>query len=379
MGEWDDDEEPEELWLKGLIKAWTCQCREESYPTCSGCDHKQGCASVDCNYSEHFEILEREKARAVLFGRRQDCPCSSDDTEICEGCGHAWDCSAIQLRDCPDGVHLEEVASEAREPEKERTTPCHCDSSNKHGCPNCFHEEICEVRKACSERWFHFPGERAVEAPKPFDTLPERDVASGLPSRHRAYWTRVEDEQLITLFQAGLDFAGIAKEHGRTQRSIATRLTRLCFEENGVLIKSDPIEAEKAKEAWTDEDDDLLTTLHVNKLGLALLSAALKRSQRAVAIRLIHLRLVYPCNLDKVTYYSESHSSESSFRNARWTTPQYVEVREAFRQGSTLNDLAVMSGRSEGSCLMVLYARGEITVEDLQKAVESAQASISKE
>jgi hypothetical protein len=152
----------------------------------------------------------------------------------------------------------------------------------------------------------------------------------------------------------------------------------LCFDQNGVLIKSEPIEAERANQAWTADDDELLTTLHVNKLGLTLLSSALKRSQRAVAIRLMHLRLVAPCDLDKVRYYSGAESGTIPNRNAGWTTPQYIEVREAFRHGASLVELAQISGRPEGSCLMVLYSRGEITVDDLQKALESAQAASPK-
>ena len=268
-----------------------------------------------------------------------------------------------------DSVRLEEVS----------VRTCRCDLSKKYHCPSCDHIENCEFRSLCSQRWFHFPGEPLSDAPKELEVPQDLVLSGGLPARHKTYWTRLEDEQLVRLFKVGWDFPDIASEHQRTVGSITKRLLMLCFELNGIRIMHDPIEAGKANQPWTEDDDELVTILQLNDSSLALVSAALKRSQRAVALRLIYLRLVTTCDLDKVSYFPDAASGDSSKQSKRWTTAQYIEVREAFLQGANLSRLAEISGRSMASCLMVLHSRGEISELDLEKAVGSAQAEILRE
>ena len=266
-----------------------------------------------------------------------------------------------------DGERIDEVTVRS----------CRCDLSKKYHCPSCSHVENCEFRELCSQRWFHFPGEPLAHAPEEREVPQDSVLPGGFPARHKTYWTRLEDEQLVRLFKAGWDFPDIAAEHQRTVGSITNRLLMLCFDLNGVPIKHDPIESEKSGEPWSQEDDDLVTILQLNESSLALLSAALKRSQRAIALRLIYLRLVTTCDLEKVSYFPNAASNDAAKTNKRWTTAQYVEVREAFLQGANLARLSEISGRSMASCLMVLHARGEISELDLEKAVASAQVNFS--
>jgi hypothetical protein len=305
----------------------TCLCFEGDSPLCGGCDHQLRCFEVDCNYSEHYESDEEWRLHEGVAD--EDCPCELADDDL------------------------------------------------EDFCPECYHLVSCEQGEACSEQEFHSSGEPVIDTPKIVEPRHDTDSTLALPARHRTYWTPAEDEQLVRLFNAGWGFPEIAAEHQRTTGSITKRLLMLCFELNGIPIKHDPIEAEKASQPWTQDDDELVTVLHLNGTSLAWLSAALKRSQRAVALRLIYLRLVTTCDLEKVTYASADGSSASSKQNKRWTIAQYVELREAFLQGASLATLAEISGRSIGSCLMVLYHRGEISESDLEKAVTSAQKEIS--
>ncbi len=318
VSEWDEDDSDAE-------ESPRCLCYEGDSPLCGGCEHQLRCFAVDCNYSEHYE--------------------SDEDWRLHES-----------------------VADVA----------CPCESTEGNLCPDCYHLVTCEKGEGCSERGFHYPDESAVRAqilakPQQGGFLP-----SELPARHKTYWTRLEDEQLVKLFKAGWDIPDIAAEHQRTVGSIANRLLMLSFDLNGVAIKHDPIESEKANEPWSQNDDDLVTVLQLNDSSLALLSAALKRSQREIALRLIYLRLVTTCDLDKVSYYPNAASNDAAKKNKRWTTSQYVEIREAFLQGASLARLAEISGRTMASCLMVLHSRGEISELDLEKAVGSAQSEISR-
>jgi hypothetical protein len=292
-----------------------------------------------------------------------------------------WALDSGGARDSFDGRDLagdlNEGLENGRLGEEQNLRACRCESSKKYHCPKCAHVENCVYREKCSERWFHFSGDPVVDAPKLVEPRHDTGSTLALPVRHRTYWTPAEDEQLVRLFNAGWGFPEIAAEHQRTTGSITKRLLMLCFDLNGIPIRHDPIEAEKASQPWTQDDDELVTVLHLNGTSLTWLSAALKRSQRAVALRLIYLRLVTTCDLEKVTYSSADGPSASSKQNNRWTTAQYVEMREAFLQGASLATLAEISGRSIASCLMVLHHRGEISETDLEKAVTSAQKEIS--
>jgi hypothetical protein len=413
----DDDDDDDDLDQRSEDEEEDCECLEaDDSQECDRCFHTIKCSAEPCANSVHQATLRAEYHRKRnLFGNPKDCGCAQlADGPVCQGCDHREDCLEKKLSACPDEYHSTQViisrdgcgcaiapslgiqtCSLCNHDEfcdlavgcaddafhdfiPVGTVRCSCLPGMANPCPTCGHRENCMHREACSERWFHFPGAPLTEVAKPFDHLPVRDVEGSLPSKHKTLWSRPEDEQLVRLFGSGLDFAEIAAEHERTPGSITRRLAMLCFDQNGVLIKSEPIDPERANQTWTADDDELLTTLHVNKLGLTLLSSALKRSQRAVAIRLMHLRLVAPCDLDKVRYYSGAESGAIPNRNAGWTTPQYVEVREAFRQGSSLVEIAQLAGRSEASCLMVLFSRGEITTEDLQKAVDSAHSHLGE-
>lgn len=281
----------------------------------------------------------------------EDCGCL-DFVGIseCESCGHSDRCSVMGVRDCIGDDHSSYInAHKARQK------------------ANFSDEEDQD-----SELDIEVPVD--AQNSKPFDSYPKRDVESTSPRRHGAYWTRAEDEELIALFKSGLVISEIADEHGRTVGAIQKRLLTMCFDLNGLKIMGGQTSADNAYDRWTEEQDSQLEALQVRGATLMSMAEALLRSQRAVAMRLIELRLVEPGKLDNQYYFDPNNRKELDPARIRWTTAEYVQLREAFYQGENLEALAAITGRPEASCLMALVSRGEIKVEDLDRALESALA-----
>lgn len=273
-GNYSDDEDQGEYENEFGVEV-ECSCWDSDLRICSECHHQRGCLEASCGCLEHFDVSVSSPAEK----HSKDAAGDGD-----------YDASRVSAQ-------------------LSRAT-CKCDTSKKYHCPKCSHIESCHNRVTCSEYWFHFPGQQETEAGPPSDYGSNETFQSELTSRIGAYWSRQEDEQLARLFNAGWDCADIAVELRRTERSISFRLSKLCLELNGILIQPNSSETAYAKLRWTDNDDELLTTLFVNKSNLAVLAQALKLPQASIGDRLIHLRLVAIGDLDKVAYHSDADSGK---------------------------------------------------------------------
>ena len=270
----EDQDEFEDEYEGDPLLDVECSCWDSDLRICSECRHQRGCLEISCGYLEHFDVDESPKS-----GDQNDFDADDNDDD-----------------DDDDGAL--EVSSEST------SAICKCDSSKKYHCPSCSHIESCYLRVACSEYWFHFPGQGEPEIHQPNSTPSHETAQAEFSSRNGAYWTLQEDEQLSRLFIAGWGIADIAAELKRSERSITFRLSMLCLELNGIHVDSYSSEAELEHRPWSANDDGLLTTLFVNKSNLAVLSQALKRTQSSIGERLIFLRLVTIGDLSRVKYYS---------------------------------------------------------------------------
>lgn len=270
----------------------------------------------------------------------------------CECCGHSDKCQVPQVRGCIGEDHSSFIIAQG----------------------SMRIEGASEVESESGE----LEDELQVidPSPKPFDSLPTRDVENSGPRRHGAYWTKEEDEELLALFKSGLVMSAIADEHGRSEGAIQKRLLTIFFDLNGVKILGGQTSPEKAYERWTEEHDSDLESLKTRGATLMEMAEELDRSQRAVALRLVELRLVEPGKLENQHYFDPNNRNVLDPTRMRWTTAEYVELREAFYQGEPLASLAAITRRTEASCLMALVSRGEIKIDDLDKALQSALSQI---
>lgn len=261
-----------------------CSFGDSDLRICSECLHKRGCLEVACGYLEHFDVAD--------FVSSGDQDQTADDNN---GNDEHVDSGVLEVSD---------EASRA---------VCRCHTSKKYHCPSCSHIESCYLRVSCSESWFHFPGHQAPEDSHQSDNKTVETSQGEITARTGVYWTPLEDEQLARLFNAGWDFADIALELQRTQRSITFRLSKLCLELNGIVVQPSSSEAPSQKQHWTADEDELLTTLFVNKSNLSVISQALKRTNASIGDRLIYLRLVAIGDLGNVKYFSGGDSSKPGF------------------------------------------------------------------
>lgn len=258
-----------------------CTCWDSDSHICSECRHQRGCLEISCGYLEHFDDSET--------------PNDGDDD------------GEDDYRDDNDDGEEDDTSTVADDSE---SGICRCDTSKKHHCPRCFHIEKCYLRVSCSEYWFHFPGRQAPELDPPSDYEPIETSHAESPARTGIFWTPQEDQELARLFNAGWDFDDIATELQRTQRAITFRLAKLCLQLNGIQVQPSSNLALSLKQPWTAHEDELLTTLFINRSNLAIISQALRRTEASIGDRIVYLRLVPIGDLDKVAYRSGVGSSK---------------------------------------------------------------------
>jgi hypothetical protein len=195
-------------------------------------------------------------------------------------------------------------------------------------------------------------------------------------SKRGSYWTREEDESLAAQYLGGASDAEISHLIGRSVRAIQSRLLKICFEANGIDIGHNLNHPREAMARWAEAEDHLLEGLASTKVELSTIAETLERSELAVAFRLVAKRIAKPGNLD-LLFYHEKRAVQPLQEHADWTVAQYLELREGFRLGQDIQNLAAKSGNSEMSCFAVLYAMGEITNNELDIALKSAGGNAS--
>ena len=144
-------------------------------------------------------------------------------------------------------------------------------------------------------------------------------------------------------------------------------------EANGIDIKQNLNHPREAMARWAETEDHLLEGLASTKVELSTISKTLERSELAVAFRLVAKRIAKPGNLD-LLFYHEKRAINPLQESADWTVAQYLQLREGFRLGQDIQNLAANSGKSELSCFAVLYTMGEITNAELDAARQAAVA-----
>ncbi len=191
--------------------------------------------------------------------------------------------------------------------------------------------------------------------------------------RSGARWTPQEDADLASQYLAGLLLEDISSSMRRSIGGIRARLVKHCFEINGIDVKTSPYSGTGAYSGWGEADDSLLEARYVQGDSLEKYAAMLGRTESAVAFRLIELRLVAPGDLERINYVHVKKRQAAKDLVVRWSDYDLQRLKIGFIAGLTLSDLSKLCLRSEVSCLVALYASGEIASTDLDIARYSAR------
>jgi hypothetical protein len=176
---------------------------------------------------------------------------------------------------------------------------------------------------------------------------------------------------LVEKYLGGISDEEICGLMGRSVGAIRARLVKICFEANGLAINRDFTPPGESKMDWVGSEDALLKELSEKHASLALISQALQRSELAVAYRLVMKRMAMPGSLDSLVYRKPKDPNATGV-STYWTKAKYMELRQNFRAGDSIEDLATKSGRSVWNCFFALYSRGEISDTELNLALKSA-------
>jgi len=355
--------------IKRLAGRCDCLLREE-LDECENCYHDLECTESACKSETH----ERVKS----YGNPKFCSCQSGMSKPdCPNCGHTIECLEDECSGCFQDEHT------GRYVYFKYVDDCECSSFEEPiTCDSCSHDLNCpENHGFCLLHLKVEPQAQASDgiesdnqAPKPQQDSQHAGNLLG-PIKAGAYWTRAEDETLVGSYLAGASDGEMGELLGRSVNAIRLRLIKVCFEANGIQINQDLSRSQESKIEWVESEDSLLEGLVSKNVELPLISQALKRSELSVAFRLVAKRIARPGDLNLIAYRTPK-GKNSMGQVSRWTNAQYVTLREHFRNGDSIENLAAKLGRSELSCFAVLYARGEITNAELNLALETAVSTL---
>lgn len=353
----------DENHLERLAK--TCDCQSgDKVGECSDCYHDLGCNLSDCDNEDHNRVLS--------YGNPKLCVCLPGlQDPKCSNCGHSIVCLEDECAECyePDHSHF---FTFFKHPEV-----CECaEFEDPIPCDSCHHDLNCPENDAyCRNHLKTEPASETQDFAEASGTqvreASEVEAAPSGSSKRGSYWTREEDESLAVQYLGGASDAEISHLLGRSARAIQSRLLKICFEANGIDIKQNLNHPREAMARWAETEDHLLEGLASTKVELATIAKTLERSELAVAFRLVAKRIAKPGNLD-LLFYHEKRAVQPLQEQDDWTVAQYLELREGFRLGQGIQNLAAKCGKSEMSCFAVLYAMGELTNNDLDIALKSA-------
>jgi hypothetical protein len=349
-----------------------CDCHSgDKVDECSDCYHDLGCTLSDCDNEEHD--------RVQTYGNPKLCIClpGLQDPE-CSNCGHSIVCLQDECGECyePDHSHFFTFFNHPEGCEcAEFKDPIPCDSCNHDlNCPE--NDAYCRVHHktepASGTKVFSEANSAQAREASDVEAIPSN------PSKRGSYWTRAEDESLASHYLGGASDSEISQLLGRSGRAIQSRLVKICFEANGITIQQNLTHPREAMARWAATEDHLLEGLSSTKVELSTISKTLERSELAVAFRLVAKRIAKPGNLDLI-FYNEQRVLNFFQENADWSVAQYLQLREGFRMGKDIRNLAAKSGKSEMSCFAVLYTMGELTNFELDVALKSAAGNAASQ
>lgn len=345
-----------------------CDCHSgDKVDECSDCYHDLSCTLSDCDNEEHD--------RVQTYGNPKFCTCLPGlKYQECSNCGHSIVCLQDECGECyePDHSHFFTFFNHPEDCEcAEFEDPIPCDScSHDLNCPE--NDAYCRIhlKTEPTSATNDFAATNSTQNPEASGA----EAIQSNSSKRGSFWTRDEDESLASQYLAGASDAEISHLLGRSVRAIQSRLVKICFEANGIVIQQNLTHPREAMVRWAETEDHLLEGLSSTKVELSTISKTLDRSELAVAFRLVAKRIAKPGNLDLI-FYSEQRVLQLFQDNSDWTVAQYLQLREEFRLGQDIQNLAVGSGKSEMSCFAVLYTMGEITNIELDIALKSAAAN----
>lgn len=348
-----------------LAKSCECQTGNE-VENCDDCFHNLECALADCENEIHL--------RVITYGNPNFCSCrESQESTECSTCGHSIACLEGEVSECFEPDHEERFVY--------FNYPGDCECSNFEeplNCDSCKHDLNCPVNDNFC--WNHQKAEQI--SPKisqgsvgnrGIETSEHSTIKLESTGNKKAgkYWTREDDEILAAHYLGGSSDAEISRLLGRSVRAIQSRQLKICFEAQGLTIGQTLTYPSEARAHWAETDDHLLEGLASSKVEISQIAKLLQRSELAVAFRLVARRLIKPGNLDLISYH-EPKVPDVAQDDFNWTVNQYLLLKEQFKAGGTISDLALKSGRSAISCLHVLFQMGDIRISDLNLALNSA-------
>lgn len=386
----------------------SCECLLEfNFDECAGCAHNKTCVECYCTHQEQWEIVsdpcncadhtdfdkcpdcnhdafcikaecENEDHR-VFYASRDPrlCDCHKDlDQPDCATCGHTVVCleddSHFDLKNYEDR-HVKFILYFRFHED------CDCHAfQGKIPCDNCHHDLNCpENRNFCRAHHKVVRQDPKQEGkPSEHEEIQQSEQLPGDAAprdleRAGTFWTRDEDMTLVEKYLGGISDEEICGSMGRSVGAIRARLVKICFEANGLAINRDFTPRDEPKMEWVGSEDTLLEELSEKHASLALISQALQRSELAVAYRLVMKRMAMPGSLDSLVYRKPKDPNATGV-STYWTKAKYMELRQNFRAGDSIEDLAIKSGRSVWNCFSALYSRGEISDTELNLALKAA-------
>lgn len=350
--------------------AKSCDCADHTdFEECPDCFHDAFCSASDCHNGDH-KVFNKT-------GNPRFCDCHADSNQDdCDSCGHTVVCleddSHFDLKNYEDR-HVKFILYFRFHED------CDCHAfQGKIPCDNCHHDLNCpENRNFCRAHHKVVRQDPKKEGkPSEHEEIQQSEQLPGDAAprdleRAGTFWTRDEDMTLVEKYLGGISDEEICGSMGRSVGAIRARLVKICFEANGLAINRDFTPRDEPKMEWVGSEDTLLEELSEKHASLALISQALQRSELAVAYRLVMKRMAMPGSLDSLVYRKPKDPNATGV-STYWTKAKYMELRQNFRAGDSIEDLAIKSGRSVWNCFSALYSRGEISDTELNLALKAA-------
>lgn len=226
----------------------------------------------------------------------------------------------------------------------------------------------------------HAPGEERGEHKAQKTTVRFRELTSERPKaparvaqetdpgqqdRRGKYWTRAEDETLISMLQAGASHSAIAKNLGRTPYAVWRRAKNLYVTFAGLSMgKSSSSEKDPSQEQIR-----AVEALYLEGKAFSEIAESTRLSLAQSIRILFKARLLPPVQLDDLKYSRNTgrvSQNDSSFP----TNGDNELLMRRYAEGLRLREIAQLHGVTPYAVFSHLFEAGLVTVDQLEAMVE---------